>query len=64
MPRTAPAREVLVSVVQGLRASIRPDTVQSPLRPSGTRTITQPGFALSPGVVHLAPLNTLLRVTP
>jgi len=58
-------REVKLSIVQGAPASLRPDVVDSPLRPPGAgRTITAPGIALRVGVAHVAPVNTLLRATP
>jgi hypothetical protein len=56
--RLAP-REVLVSVVQGVPSSLKPDTIESPLRPLATRIITAPGVALRAGVARLSPMNAL-----
>jgi hypothetical protein len=57
--RFAP-REVLVSVVQGVPSSLRPDTVESPLREPATRLVTAPGVALRAGVARLSPMNALM----
>jgi hypothetical protein len=57
--RFAP-REVLVSVVQGVPSSLRPDTIESPLREPSSRIITVPGVALRAGVARLSPMNALL----
>lgn len=58
--RRLPPREVLVSVVQGVPSSLRPDTIESPLRAPSNRIITAPGVALRAGVARLSPANTLL----
>jgi len=50
----------MLGLVQGLATSLKPDTVASPLRASGNRTITAPGFALLAGAVHLTPHNARL----
>lgn len=52
-------REVLVSVVQGVPSSLKPDTVESPLRPPATRLVTAPGVALRAGVARVSPMNAL-----
>ncbi len=63
--RRSPPREVMVSVIQGVPASLRPDALESPLRFSGTdRIVTNPGTALRAGVAHISPVNTLLRASP
>jgi prepilin-type N-terminal cleavage/methylation domain-containing protein len=63
--RLLPPREVMVSVVQGVPASLRPDAVESPLRAAGAdRVVTNPGTALRAGVAHVSPVNALLRVAP
>lgn len=65
VPRTNAPREVLLSIVQGQPASLKPDTVTSPLRPAGPgKTVTAPGKALRAGLVRLIPYNSILGSTP
>ncbi len=65
LPRTNTPREVLLSIVQGLPSTLKPDTVTSPLRPPGNgKIITVPGKALRAGLVRLIPYNTILESSP
>jgi prepilin-type N-terminal cleavage/methylation domain-containing protein len=62
LPRLHPAREVMVSLVQGRRSVSSTDTVKSPLSSGGS--ITAPGFILATAVMHVGPANARLGGGP